>query len=82
MSYEDTPCFSVNRYTLTKGDMILTTAPAIYIVSEGEGELVGEGYKRRVKKGSYFYLPYAAMEQCRVQTEKSIQLVECLPALV
>lgn len=81
MSYDDTPCFCVNRYTLENGTLFLDTAASIYIVTEGRGTLTGPNYQRELKKGMYFYLPYAAKNLCSITSDTTMQLVECLPPL-
>ena len=81
MGYEDTPCFSVNRYTVHDSSFVLGTAPAVYIVTEGSGMITGNDYKRELNKGMYFYLPYGAKGQCAVQSDFDLQLIECLPPL-
>ena len=57
---KDTPCFSMTRYTCDGGSAALTRGAAVYIVTDGEGELYGEGYSRKLKAGNYFFLPAAA----------------------
>ena len=74
--YDDTPCFSVNRYHIKKS-AVLKQAPAIYIITEGEGVLEGEGTTTRIKKGDYFFLPYCNKNQFQIKGEA--QAVECLP---
>lgn len=74
--YMDTPCFSVNRYHIKKS-AVLKQAPAIYIITEGEGVLEGEGTTTRIKKGDYFFLPYCNKNQFQIKGEA--QAVECLP---
>lgn len=57
---KDTPCFSMTRYTCTGGSAALARGAAVYIVTDGEGMLVGEGYERPIRAGSYFFLPFEA----------------------
>ena len=57
---EDTPCFSMTRYSVHGGKAALTTPAAVYIVTEGQGTLEGAGYARTLKKGDYFFLPASA----------------------
>lgn len=76
---EDTPCFSVHRHRITKGNMLLEQAPCVYIVTEGEGCIKKGDYKQNLKKGDYFFLPFAAKGMCHVETEQELELVECLP---
>jgi mannose-6-phosphate isomerase len=76
ISLDDTPCFAVNRYTVF-GTCELEKL-AVYVVTRGEGELTSPSGRRSVRKGSYFFVPYAASE-VSVRTEREIELVECLP---
>ena len=48
---------------------------AVYIVTGGEGEITGEGYRHSHRQGDYFFLPYASMGQFAVQG--SLEIVEC-----
>lgn len=80
ITYDDTPCFAENRHTLKKGgSFIMDYAPCVYILLEGSAKIVGDGYERDVKRGEYFFLPYAAEGKFRVETEEGAQLIECLP---
>ncbi|NLU53580.1 MAG: mannose-6-phosphate isomerase [Clostridiaceae bacterium] len=79
ISFEDTPCFAVERHTIFNSSVALETAPAIYIVIDGEGSLSGPGYSRQIHKGSYFFLPHCAKNSFLVKTDGKIQLAVCLP---
>ena len=57
---KDTPCFAMTRYTCAGGSAKLTRGAAVYIVTQGEGELLGDGYSRSIKTGNYFFLPAEA----------------------
>ena len=75
ITYVDTPCFSLNRYTITNGVLSLDNAPAVYILLDGEATLSsGES----IQKGAYFFLPYAA-RGTTITAEKAV-LIECLPS--
>jgi mannose-6-phosphate isomerase len=78
ISYRDTPCFAVNRHTITKGNGTIAGS-AVFVVTSGTGTLIGCGAPHSVSKGDYFFLPYAARE-VRVHSDQSIQLIECLPS--
>ena len=81
IGYEDTPCFAENRVSLASGKRYTPSfAPSVWIVLDGEGEITGDGYARRIKKGDYFYLPYAAEGKFDVGTSTAIVLAECLPS--
>ena len=77
--YDDTPCFAVQRCTLTNTQTALNNAPAVYVVTEGSGELRYTGNVRQIKKGDSFFLPYAAQNQVNLTAKDTIQFVECLP---
>lgn len=79
ISYEDTPCFSVERCTLTGGSRVLDRAPAVYVVTGGEGEIVWRNGKRALKKGDYFFLPACAKDRVEVSSGEKLQWVVCLP---
>ncbi len=73
---EDTPCFTMDRTTLLDGaKTILDKGAAVYIVVDGEGSVSSGGYQRAVKRGDYFFLPYAAAGSCSAQG--SMQLICC-----
>lgn len=74
---EDTPCFRVFRHTWETAETKLASAPALYIVTEGNGTLTGENYERPVQKGDYFFLPHAAKELFSMRANGSVQCVEC-----
>lgn len=79
ITYADTPCFAVQRHTLTDAEETLTQAPAVYVVTDGEGEIVCGEQSRPLKKGDYFFLPYAAAGKALVHTGTALQFVTCLP---
>ena len=45
---------------------------------EGSGTLEGENYSRNIKKGDYFFLPFAAQNRFTLQGDELV-LAECLP---
>ena len=79
IGYEQTPCFAVQRYSMTSGKRKLEHAPAVYVVTEGAGEVLCDNQSWKVKKGDYFFLPYAVKEKTVLQTDDSLQVVVCLP---
>ena len=79
ISYEDTPCFSVNRITVN-GKTDDFTAPAIYIATAGKGTVYCNGKSTELKKGNYFFAPYSVKGRFVVESE-SLELTECLPAI-
>ncbi len=78
ITYEDTPCFAVERYTVTDAEMTLTHKPCVYVVTEGEGSVVCDGEEKPLKKGDYFFLPFSA-DETLIQTHGSMTVVACLP---
>lgn len=81
ITYADTPCFAENKHTVKNGGkFIMDFGPSVYICLSGEGVIKGENYERKIKKGDYFYLPYAAEGKFSVGSDTEITLVECLPS--
>ena len=58
-------------------------APAVYICVAGTGVIEradgNENYRKQIKRGDYFFLPYAAENRYRVRAENCV-LVECKPS--
>lgn len=80
ITYDDTPCFAENRHTVSGGgSFVLDYAPCVYIVLDGNAVIKGDGYERPVKRGDYFFLPYAAEGKFRVEASDCARLIECLP---
>lgn len=75
---EDTPCFSVKRFSLRGGSVSLTIPASIWVCVDGEGVLFADGYKRSIKKGDYFFLPAAAAGTIDAATKTSLTLVACV----
>ena len=74
---KDTDCFVVNRITLKDASCTLSVADsyAVYIVTDGFGNLAGDGYSKDIKKGDYFFMPYASMGKYTISG--NIEIVEC-----
>lgn len=72
-----TPCFVINRIRCNGGRFCLDVKEsyAVYIVTVGEGELVGDGYGRKLRAGDYFFMPYAAMGAFEIRGQ--LEVVEC-----
>lgn len=64
----DTDCFIINRITVKDGEYRLNVKDsyAVYIVTDGKGKLVGEGYSKEIKKGDYFFMPACLMDKFHV----------------
>lgn len=81
VSYDDTPCFSEVRHTLNGGgSFVMDYAPSVFILIDGEAEIVGESYHKTIKRGDYFYLPYCAEGKFSVTSKTNATLIECLPS--
>ena len=81
ISYEDTPCFGENRHTIKNGgSFIMDFAPSVYICLDGNAVITGENYRKEIKKGDYFYLPFVAEGKFTISTGTSATLIECLPS--
>ena len=72
-----TDCFIINRICLDGGEhlMNIDDSYGVYIVTEGSGRVVGEGYERKIKKGDYFFLPCCAMGAFKLTG--NLECVEC-----
>lgn len=73
----DTDCFIINRITLSDGKYPLGAFDSygVYIVTSGEGEIFGNGYSRKIKKGDYFFIPAIAFKDFCVCG--NAELIEC-----
>jgi mannose-6-phosphate isomerase len=76
ISFSDTPCFAVNRYTVKT--LCRLRNLAVYVVTKGEGELVSSAGTSFLKKGMYFFVPFAVGE-ATVFTKTGLEMVECIP---
>lgn len=76
ISRENTPCFGVNRITVTSSYAGELEAPAIYIVTEGEGYVCCGEEKTAVKKGDYFFAPFTVNRKFSVSTDNKITLTQ------
>lgn len=74
---KDTDCFIINRICLNGGEhlMQIDDSYGVYIVTEGNGMIAGEGYERKIKKGDYFFMPCCAMGQLKLSG--NLECVEC-----
>ena len=72
-----TDCFSLNKITVAGGQATLNAAPAIYVVTNGQGEMTGNNYSKPLQKGDYFFLPVAANIKFHVTSQSNIELYEC-----
>jgi len=73
----DTDCFVINRIKLSGGEYKLNVCDSygVYIATEGTGELLGEGYSQKIKKGDYFFVPACLMNKFSVSG--NLEVIEC-----
>lgn len=73
----DTDCFVVNRIRLTGGnaDMNINDSYGVYIVTDGNGTIEGDGYSKEVNKGDYFFVPSCLMGKFTLGG--NMEVVEC-----
>ncbi len=73
----DTGCFIINRITLNGGEYTLSVNDSygVYIVTEGTGEICGDGYSKKIQKGDYFFMPACLMD--RFCLKGSMKVTEC-----
>ncbi|MFI3229085.1 MAG: class I mannose-6-phosphate isomerase [Bacillota bacterium] len=78
ITYNDTTCFAENRHLLNGGSLTMDFAPSVWILLEGSATITGDNYVREIKKGEYFFLPYAA--EGAFSITGTATLIECLPS--
>ncbi len=78
ITYEDTPCFAVERYSVRDSRVVLNKKPAVYMITEGEGTACCNGKEQAVRPGDYFFLPHSAYET-ELKTQGAVTVVACLP---
>lgn len=76
---KDTPCFGVERYVINNGETEKLDAPCVYVVTEGDGILCGDGYEKSLKKGDYFFMPYSCKGRFTVKTKNNLTFAACIP---
>ena len=79
ISTEDTPCFSVERYILNNGKTEALQGVCVYVVTDGNGKLIADGYEKEIKKGDYFFMPYSCDGRFFVETNNKLTLAKCVP---
>ncbi len=80
ISNADTTCFNVNRHTAKETSFTLQNAPAVCVVTEGEGEIIHADFKKALKKGDYFLIPHCIKGKVSIFSKTSIEVHECLPS--
>ena len=78
IGYSDTPCFAEVRHTVKGGTFALDFGPCVYICLEGSATIEGDGYSREIKRGDYFFLPFAAEGKFTVSGNATV--IQCLPS--
>lgn len=71
-----TKSFAVRSVTLSGGSFELGRGAAVYVVTEGSGAIIGDGYKTDIKKGDYFLMPESAKGKYSINGN-NIKVVEC-----
>jgi mannose-6-phosphate isomerase len=79
ISKEDTPCFSVERYIINNGKTEALQGVCVYVVTDGEGKIISEGYEKELKKGDYFFMPHSCDGKLYVESNTSLTLAKCVP---
>ena len=79
ISNDDTPCFSVERYILNNGKTEALQGVCVYVVTDGSGKIVSEGYEQELKKGDYFFMPYSCNGKFYVESAANLTLAKCVP---
>lgn len=70
-----------NRHTIKAGgSFVMNCAPSVYLCVDGDAVIIGDNYKKEIKKGDYFFLPYIAEGKFKVFSESNATLIECLPS--
>ena len=82
ISTEDTPCFSVERYILNGGKTEALQGVCVYVVTEGEGKIISEGYEKALKKGDYFFMPHSCNGIFYVESGNNLTLAKCVPPAI
>ncbi len=79
ISTQDTPCFSVERYIVNNGKTENLQGVCVYVVTDGEGKILSDGYEKEIKKGDYFFMPYSCDGKFFVESDSSLTLAKCVP---
>lgn len=71
-----TESFCVRTITLSGGSFCFNKGAAVYVVTDGEGAIIGTDYEKIIKKGDYFLIPESAKGKFFVKSQK-IGITEC-----
>jgi len=77
VSDKNTDCFVINRLSIEGGEYTLNVSDsyAVYIVTDGAGEIKGNNYCKEIKKGDYFFLPACLMGKFKALG--NLEITEC-----
>ena len=75
---DDTSCFSMNRFSLNRGELVLDIPASVWICVEGNGTITTKDYIREIKMGDYFFLPAAAAGHVTAMAHGMMKLVCCV----
>ncbi len=64
-----TESFKLNRIILNDGSYKLQEKAAVFMVTSGNGKIIGPGYERELKQSDYFFLPAAAADKFEITAE-------------
>lgn len=73
---EITTSFAVRTITLSGGSFKLSRGATVYVITEGQGRIIGESYEKEIKKGDYFLMPDSAKNKFSI-TGNNIKITEC-----
>lgn len=71
-----TESFCVRKIIFGGGSFTLDKGACIYVVTDGEGKICGDGYEKQIKKGDYFFIPEKIKNKFRI-CGGSMTVVEC-----
>ncbi len=78
ISDKQTKNFNMNYYDIRSGSFKPDRGPSIIIPVDGDAIIRCNGFDEKIKKGQYFFLPYA-VKDAELITSNGIKIVECLP---
>lgn len=79
LSGEETECFDLDLWKMEGTEAPLEGSACIYMILDGEGEIRGEGYQRKIRKGEFFFLPAAACGRYELRTSGKLSFIRCIP---
>ncbi|MCQ2470945.1 MAG: class I mannose-6-phosphate isomerase [Clostridia bacterium] len=70
-----TKTFNVRRVTLDGGEFKMNGGVKIYVVTDGNGKITGDGYEKEITKGDYFFISESAKDKFALSG--NMTLIEC-----